>query len=156
MRILTLSALVLTLFIAPGCEKYVNHHGLSPEQLDISCLKVGRDTKETVIEKLGSPLDVAQFAEEKTGYTRWNYPYQKKESVSFMKPKVAQFHNLTLAFDSKGVLRRIDVDKGKNLRPIQVAKEKTETQGYESSVLKDTFGTFGKWSNMEGSKEPRR
>ena len=140
-----------------GCEHYVNHHGFNPEQINISHLKINKDTTNTVLEKFGSPLIIAKFPEAKTGYTRWSYPYQRKESVSFLKSKVTNFNVLTLSFDKNGTLRKINEEKGDNINRIKIDAGKTVSQGYESSALKDTFGTFGKYGNMEsGTKSPGR
>ena len=74
------------------------------------------------------------------------YVYRKTETTSFFDPKVVDQLVVKVTIDDKDIVRGIEKQKGVQGEEIKASTERTATTGYESSVMKDVFGNFGKYS----------
>ncbi len=68
------------------------------------------------------------------------------ETTSFFEPKVVDQLVIKITLDEKDIVRNIETKKGVQGEAIKATKERTPTTGYESSVMKDIFGNFNKYS----------
>ena len=144
MKTYTLS-LMLCIVLA-GCYPTIDHRGFNPEQIQLEKIQVNISTKETVQDTLGSPSTTSLFPVEGKNWSNWYYVYRKTETTSFLEPKVVDQLVIKITLDEKDIVRNIDTQKGVKGEKIKATKERTQTTGYESSVMKDIFGNFNKYS----------
>lgn len=140
---LTASALSI---ILTGCYPTIDHRGFNPEQINIEKIKVNSSTKETVQDVLGSPSTTSLFPVDGKKWTNWYYIYRKTETTSFFEPKVVDQLMIKVTLDEHDIVKNIETQKGIQGKAIEATKERTPRTGYESSVVKDIFGNFNKYS----------
>lgn len=136
---------VLGLVLA-GCYPTIDHRGFNPEQMQLEKIQVNVSTKETVQDVLGSPSTTSLFPVEGKNWTNWYYIYRKTETTSFFEPKVVDQLVVKVTLDAQDIVRNVETKKGVQGEEIKATKERTPTTGYESSVMKDIFGNFNKYS----------
>mgnify|MGYP000101852086 CR=1 FL=1 len=129
-----------------GCYPTIDHRGFNPEQIQFDKIQVDVSTKDTVQDVLGSPSTTSLFPVEGKNWTAWYYVYRKTETTSFFTPKVVDQLVVKVTLDDKGIVRGLEKQKGVQGEQIKASTERTPTTGYESSVMKDVFGNFGKYS----------
>lgn len=141
---------MLTLILA-GCYPTIDHRGFNPEEIQVDKIKVDVSTQETVQDVLGSPSTISLFPVEGKKWSNWYYIYRKTETTSFFKPNVVDQLIIKVVLDEKGIVRAFEQQKGVQGEEIKASKERTPTTGYESSVMRDVFGGFGK--SLEPNKK---
>jgi outer membrane protein assembly factor BamE (lipoprotein component of BamABCDE complex) len=129
-----------------GCYPTIDHRGFNPEQIQFDKIQIDVSTKENVQDVLGSPSTTSLFLVEGKNWTTWYYVYRKTETTSFFTPKVVDQLVVKVTLDDKDIVRSLEKQKGIQGEQIKASKERTPTTGYESSVMKDVFGNFGKYS----------
>lgn len=140
---------VLALILS-GCYPTIDHRGFNPEEIQLDKIKVDVSTQENVQDALGSPSTVSLFPVEGKKWSNWYYVYRKTETTSFLTPKIVDQLIIKIVIDDRGIVRALDQQKGVQGENIKASKERTPTTGYESSVMRDVFGGFGK------SLEPKK
>jgi outer membrane protein assembly factor BamE (lipoprotein component of BamABCDE complex) len=141
--------LFLVIFLT-GCYPTIDSRGYNPETFDLAQIQVGIDTRQSVQEKLGSPSTISSFPSENQEYN-WYYISKKTATTSFYHPETLEQQTLVITFDAQGIVRNVQKFQGEH--PIVPVKRKTETTGYESSVMRDIFGNFGRYSSQK-PKQP--
>ncbi|MCX7338863.1 MAG: outer membrane protein assembly factor BamE [Alphaproteobacteria bacterium] len=139
----------LSLIIAcfSGCTPTIDSRGYNPETLDLNKIQLGVDTKETIQEKFGSPSTTSTFPDSNQRQS-WYYVSKKTSTTSFHTPQTLEQQTIVIAFDPKDIVREVKKIDGENTN-IEPNQKKTETTGYESNVLRDVFGNFGKYSTRD-------
>jgi outer membrane protein assembly factor BamE (lipoprotein component of BamABCDE complex) len=132
-----------------GCSPTIDSRGYNPETLDITTIQIGVDTKQTIQEKFGTASTVSAFSNDQ--YQNWYYISKKTSTTSFFHPDTLEQQTVVITFDPQGVVR--DIQKYQDETPIKPVDRKTETTGYESSVMRDIFGNFGRYSSQK-PKQP--
>lgn len=133
-----------------GCTPYVHRYGFNFEQLDVNKIEIGKDTNDTVLEKLGSPSSKTVFPNNpKTGGYKWFYIAKKAVSKAFFTPEPQEQKTVVIAFNNDNKVTDIKTIIG--LVDVEPNTTETESTGYETSMIRDMFGNFGKYS---GKKSP--
>ncbi len=133
----------ISLAFLSACSPTLDSRGYNLESLDTTNIKVGMDTKQTIQERLGSPSTTSVFAPHQQG-TAWYYIAKKTSTTAFYTPETLDQQVIVIYFDAQDVVR--DVQQYKGEQQVEAVKRKTETSGYESSVFRDIFGNFGRYS----------
>ncbi|MCE2716631.1 MAG: outer membrane protein assembly factor BamE [Pseudomonadota bacterium] len=141
----------MLILILAGCYPTIDHRGFNPEEIQVDKIKVDVSTQETVQDVLGSPSTTSLFPVEGKKWSNWYYIYRKTETTSFFMPKVVDQLIIKVVLDEKGIVRELEQQKGVQGEEVKVSKERTPTTGYESSVMRDVFGGFGK--SLEPNKK---
>jgi len=113
--------------------------------MDIKKIQVGIDTMKTIQERFGSPSTSSVFGDEQKGHN-WYYISKRTSTTSFYRPETLEQQTIVIRFDEQGIVR--DVAKYEGEHPVVPIDRKTETTGYESSIMRDIFGNFGRYSNQ--------
>jgi outer membrane protein assembly factor BamE (lipoprotein component of BamABCDE complex) len=139
--------LFLSLILA-GCQPFIDNRGYNQETLELADIRIDTDTQETIREKLGTPSTTSIFPE-KEGRTasKWFYITKRTSTSAFFTPETLMQQTYVISFDAKGIV--CDVQKFIGETQVPVNQRKTESTGYESSVLRDIFGNFGRYSNKK-------
>jgi len=140
-----LPALALTTFILSACSPFVDNRGFNHETLDLQKIAIGADTKETVMEKFGSPSTTSLYPSE-PGSTdsKWFYITKRTSTTAFFKPETLNQQTVVVCFNEKNIVADILKIEGETV--VSMNPDKTIGTGYESNVMRDIFGNFGRYS----------
>jgi outer membrane protein assembly factor BamE (lipoprotein component of BamABCDE complex) len=102
-------------------------------------LKVGQDTKSTVMSRLGSPSSVSTFDP-----NIWFYITQVSEHQAFYQSKTIRRDVVAVSFDkADDKVAKVDTLSLKDGRVIAFNGRETPTRGRSLSVLEQIIGTLG-------------
>ncbi|MBV8938511.1 MAG: outer membrane protein assembly factor BamE, partial [Alphaproteobacteria bacterium] len=84
----------------------------------------GSSTRDDVVRVLGTPSAKSSFGQE-----TWYYITERKESLAFFKPEVADQHVTRVTFDDSGTVKTVDNFGKEQARDITIASRVTPTEG---------------------------
>ena len=123
-----------------ACSGQVATRGNLPDAELIAEVEPGRDSREDVVDKLGSPSTVSTFLDR-----RWYYIGHKTRNFAFFKPEIIERSVFVVAFDGTGLVEQTalyTLEDGKIIDPIS---RTTPTEGNELTILQQFFGNFGRF-----------
>jgi len=125
-----------------ACGNSVQLRGNTPDPEDIAQIQPGVQSRQDVIDLLGSPSTVSTFED-----TRWYYIGQKTHQVAFMKPEVLDRQVLEIIFDRTGVVEATRTYNMADAQDIDPVDRETPTEGRDLTLLQQLFGNIGKFSS---------
>ncbi len=134
---LALSVLIL-LFVA-GCSSTFRNFGYVPSEVDLADVQVGRDTRETVTEKIGSPGTSGVVRED-----AWYYVQSRVENYAYQAPEVIERQVLAISFSSNGRVRNIERFGLEDGEVIALNRRVTDDNIQGVSFLRQLFGNLGR------------
>jgi outer membrane protein assembly factor BamE (lipoprotein component of BamABCDE complex) len=135
-----LGAACLALAMA-ACTPRIDTRGHVATPGTIEKLEVGKQTRDDVIQLLGSPSTTATFDDE-----TWYYISQKTETVAFYAPETIDQKVIALKFDKAGLLKDMQTYTLKDGKAIAMVDRKTPTAGKELTLIEQVFGNVGRFS----------
>src|SRR5258705_7233347 len=96
LRKVAFAALSVSLLCMAACTPMAAHQGFMAIEQNPSDVKVGEDTRSTVLAKLGSPTATSTFDKD-----TWFYMSQVSNRTSFYRPKVTGRDVVAIAFDKQ-------------------------------------------------------
>ena len=139
-----------------GCVPMTSYSGFQVVENNPTDLKVGEDTKSTVMSKLGSPsaTSITQSGAAKPGQelapTRgyesnlWFYMSQVTDRVAFYKPRVARRDVVAVSFDpASEQVASINTYTLEDGKVIAFNGRETPTRGREITILEQLLGNVG-------------
>ena len=133
-----------------ACAPISSTHGFQALDVKPAELKVGEDTKSTVLERLGSPSVVSTFDP-----NLWFYMSQSVEQIAFYKPRVTNRDVVVVSFDEGEKVQEINTFKLADGRVIAFNGRETPTRGRELTILEQLIGNVGRAGNILGCPEDR-
>ena len=134
---LALSVLIL-LFVA-GCSSTFRNFGYVPSEVDLADVQVGRDTRETVTEKIGSPGTSGVVRED-----AWYYVQSRVENYAYQAPEVIERQVLAISFSSNGRVPNIERFGLEDGEVIALNRRVTDDNIQGVSFLRQLFGNLGR------------
>ena len=135
----TLAVVLMASASVTACAPQIARQGFQVQDVAPKDLKVGTDTKSTVMEKLGSPSTVAAFDP-----NVWYYVSQTTERYTYHKARVTSRDVTVIAFDKDSEkLTKIDTLGLKDGRQIAYNGRITPTRGRSLTVLEQLLGSVG-------------
>ncbi len=134
------SALVLACALVLGaCTPITSYQGFQAVEANPKDVKVGVDTKSTVLERLGSPSSTAAFAP-----NTWYYISQIDDVIAFRKPNVRMRNITVISFDkADDKVASVNTLTLKDGHVVAFNKRTTPTRGRELSILEQILGNIG-------------
>jgi outer membrane protein assembly factor BamE (lipoprotein component of BamABCDE complex) len=138
-------ALMLAAFIGAGaavsaCAPVTARQGFQVQDSQPREVKVGEDTKSSVLAKLGSPSLVSTFQP-----NIWYYISQTAETYTYHKPKVSSRDVVVITFDKgSDQVTNVDTLALKDGKHLAFNKRETPTRGREMTVLEQLLGNVGR------------
>jgi len=136
-RLAVVSALAA---LASACAPVVGVQGFQVVDVRPADMKIGEDTKETVVAQLGSPSAVSTFED-----NIWYYISQTTERYTYNRAQVSQRSITAITFneaDDKVLeVRNLDLEDGQQ---IAMERRETPTRGRELTVLEQLLGNVGR------------
>ncbi len=140
-----------------ACTPITSYQGFQAVEAQPKEVKVGVDTKSTVLERLGSPSAVAALEP-----NTWFYITQISDAVAFRNAVVRRRDIVAINFNKEDEkVLAVNTYSLKDGHVISFNHHATPTRGRELSVLEQLLGTIGQGSMLPeqdvnpGSQRPR-
>ena len=141
-----LTALVALIAIgAAGCTERVATRGNLPTPDLVDNLKVGVQSKDQVVQLLGSPSNLGTFND-----NTWYYIGVKTEQTAFFKPSPVEQLVLQIKFDDGGVIREVKRLGLEDAQQVAFNTKETPTAGKELGFFEQLFGNVGRFNSPAG------
>jgi len=112
-------------------------------------MKVGMDTKSTVLDQLGSPSAQSTFDP-----NIWYYVSQASAEVGYHKPHITKRSVVAITFDKDSEkVTKIDVLSLKNSQQLAYSNRETPTRGRELSAIEQLLGNVGRGSMLPNDQD---
>ena len=135
------AALAALLALGLGaCGGTLETRGNLPDAELIAEVEPGLDSRDDVIDKLGSPSTVSTFLDR-----RWYYIGHKMRNFAFFKPEVVERSIFVVSFDGTGLVDDTSLYTLEDGRIIDPVSRTTPTEGNELTILQQFFGNFGRF-----------
>ena len=115
------------------------------EDFQMKEVVAGTDTKQDVVQKLGSPTTIAPFDD-----NTWYYLGQKTEKRGVFDPVVTQEKIVVVKFGADGLVDSL-AERREGREDVVIVDRKTPTSGNDFTVLEQMLGNLGKFNTPEGS-----
>jgi outer membrane protein assembly factor BamE (lipoprotein component of BamABCDE complex) len=136
---LSAAAIVAAAAAATACSPVQTYNGFMPDRnnQEIPEPQVGVDTRDTVMQRFGSPSTTAVFDQ-----TAWYYVSSVQERVAFYSPRITERRVMVVRFDGDMVsaVEKFGLERG---RIVAYNDEVTPTRGRELGVLEQLLGNVG-------------
>jgi len=135
--VLRVSLLGASLMAASACSPVNSYQGFQAVDHAPSDVKVGEDTRSTVLARLGSPTAVSTFDKD-----TWYYITQVSSHTAFYHPRVNKRDVVAISFrkadDQVAAVKTFGLKDG---RVIAYNSRETPTRGREMTVLEQLLGS---------------
>jgi outer membrane protein assembly factor BamE (lipoprotein component of BamABCDE complex) len=146
-----LAAAILAGSALSACAPVASSHGFLALDVKPAEVKVGQDTKSTVLERLGSPSTKSTFDE-----NTWYYMSQSVERVAFYRPRVTKREVVAVSFDPAEKVASVNSYTLADGKIIALNGRETPTRGRELTILEQLLGNVGRVANTIGGNEDDR
>lgn len=151
LRPAALSAAVALAALSGACAPIASQHGFVALDVKPGEVKVGEDTKSTVLERLGSPSAKATFDE-----NTWFYMTQGVQRVAFYRPRVTKRDVVAVSFDEAEKVKTVNSYTLADGKVIALNGRETPTRGRELTIIEQLLGNVGRMANTLGNDEDRQ
>jgi len=135
--------------LVQGCTPISAYQGFQVVDTKPTDLKVGKDTKSTVLAQLGSPSSVSTFDP-----NVWYYISQVTEHEAFYQAKTTRRDVVAVSFNKDDdKVAKIDTLSLKDGRLIAFNGRETPTRGRSLSVLEQIIGTLGQGGLLQNPND---
>ncbi|MBI1685628.1 outer membrane protein assembly factor BamE [Caulobacter hibisci] len=126
--------------VVGGCTPLTSYSGFQAIEAKPVDMKVGEDSKSTVMEKLGSPSATSTFDS-----NAWYYVSQTTDRVAFYKPRVIKRDVVAIKFNAADEkVASVDTFTLKDGKVIAYNGRETPTRGREMTILEQLLGNVGR------------
>ena len=137
-RILSLLAASACILGAAACTPTATYQGFQAIDANPKDVKVGTDTRATVLARLGTPTATASFDK-----NTWFYLSQVADKTAFYAPQVVRRDITEVVFDKDTqAVKSVDVFTLKDGRVIAYNSRETPTRGRELTFIEQMFGSL--------------
>jgi outer membrane protein assembly factor BamE (lipoprotein component of BamABCDE complex) len=140
-RLPFVAALLLMAAATAGCSERVATRGSLPPADAVDGLQVGVQTKDQVVQLLGSPSNVGTFSD-----NTWYYIGGKVEQTAFFKPQPLEQQVLQIKFDDNGVVKEMKKLGLDDAQQVALSSNETPTAGKELGFFEQLFGNVGRFN----------
>ena len=128
---------VLALAVA-GCITQYRDHGYMPNDEDLAKISVGRDTRDSVTEAVGTPGVSGVLNND--GYY---YVASRMRNYGATAPKEVSREVLAISFDSRGIVRNIERFGLEQGRVIALNRRVTDNGETDRTFIRQLLGNLG-------------
>ncbi|SMY09635.1 outer membrane protein assembly factor BamE [Flavimaricola marinus] len=131
-------ALVLALCVSAACTPIYRNHGYIPLEADLALLTVGVDTRESVIQAVGSPTAGGVLSE--SGYY---YVASRFRHYGFLEPAEIEREVLAISFNAAGTVSNIERFGLEQGRVVTLSRRVTDDNIQDVTFLEQLLGNLG-------------
>lgn len=129
------------LAVATACTPIYKKHGYAPSQAELAELKVGVDTRDSVIEAVGAPG--ASGVLKDSGYY---YVVSRFRHYGPKQPEVVSRELVAITFDQRGVLRNIERYTLEDGIVVPLERRVTSSSVEDKTFLRQLLGSIGSFN----------
>lgn len=122
-----------------ACSPVYRNHGYVPSEQELAQVEVGKDTRETVGQKIGRPSTQGLLND-----VGWFYVQSRYKHFGPRAPQEVERQVLAVTFNEAGVVENIARYGLEDGRVVQISRRVTETNVKGLSFIQQILGTFGK------------
>lgn len=126
------------LVLLTACTPIVHNHGYVPPEDMLAEVAVGKDTRDSVAEKVGLPLNKSL-----TGDAAWYYVATTRETFGPREPKVTSREIVAILFSDAGTVQQIDRYTAEDGREVTLTARVTDASVPDQNLLGQIFGNLG-------------
>lgn len=131
-------ALVLVASVA-ACAPVYRNHGYVPSEEELALVEVGKDTRETVGQKIGRPSTSGLLND-----VGWFYVQSRYKHFGPREPKEVDRQVLAVTFNEAGTVSNIARYGLEDGRVVEISRRVTETNVKGVSFIQQILGSFGR------------
>lgn len=135
--------------IAGACTPITSYNGFQVREEKPAAMKVGEDTKSTVLTKLGSPSSRSSFGDE-----TWFYITQVTSKSSYHKPQIERRDVVSIRFDKDEKVAEVKTYGLKDGYRIAYDNRITPTRGRQLNWVEQILGTIGSGGLLPQDADP--
>ncbi len=132
-----------------ACAPEVHFRGNTPEPDRLSLIKPGAQSREQVIQLLGSPTMIATFDKNIILYVG-----QKTRTVTFREPEVLERTVVAIGFGPDNRVTSVEKFSLADGKVVQLVSRTTPTPGRQFTVLQQLLGNFGRFESDKALTGP--
>lgn len=121
-----------------GCTALVDHHGYAPTDEQLSEIVVGKDTRDSVAELIGTPSSSGVLKD--SGYY---YVSQEIRTFAYQAPEVVDRQVVAISFDQRGVVTNVERFGLQHGNVVALSRRVTSTNVEGLNFLQQLFGNVG-------------
>lgn len=129
-------ALVATI---AACSPVFRNHGYVPTEQDLALIEVGKDTRETVGEKIGRPTTSGLLND-----VGWFYVQSRYKHFGPRAPQEVERQVLAVTFSDAGTVENIARYGLEDGRVVQISRRVTEPNVKGLTFIQQILGSFGR------------
>lgn len=122
-----------------ACSAVYRNHGYVPAEEELAQIEVGKDTRETVGQKIGRPSTSGLLND-----VGWFYVQSRYKLVGPREPKEIDRQVLAVTFTEAGVVDNIARYGLEDGRVVEISRRVTETNVKGLSFIQQILGSFGR------------
>ena len=130
--------MALLFVVLAACTPIVSNHGYAPNDEELSQIKVGTDTRDSVAAAIGRPSASGLLND-----VGWYYVQSRWKTIGGREPQEIDRQVVAITFDAKGVVENIErfgLDRG---QIVPLSRRVTTTNIKGKSALSQLFGSIG-------------
>ena len=129
---------VVTALAIASCAPAVDLRGHIPNPETLALIKPGQQTRDQVLDMLGSPTAMGTFED-----SRWYYITRKTEQLAFYDAELIEAKIVVVEFDTAGFVKEVAQLSSDEAREIDPVDRTTPTKGRELSFFQQLLGNVG-------------
>ncbi|WP_372885333.1 outer membrane protein assembly factor BamE [Shimia sp.] len=129
------------LLLAVACTAQIRNHGYVPLPEDLEKITVGVDTRDSVIDAVGSPS--ASGVLDESGYY---YVRTQVRHFGASKPKVVSRRMVAITFDGRGLVRNVEEYALEDGKVVPLTRRVTDNDIQTISILHQLLKGIGNFS----------
>jgi len=137
-RRVILASIALTTLSTACISPIEDYHGYTADEILPENIKVGEDTRASVLAQLGSASTESVFDE-----NTWFYITTRRERIAFLTPRTKQRSITAIRFGEDNVVDELLTYDEEDGEVISYAARETPTRGRELGLMEQIFGTVG-------------
>jgi outer membrane protein assembly factor BamE (lipoprotein component of BamABCDE complex) len=137
-RRVILASIALAALTTACISPIEDYHGYTADEVLPENIKVGEDTRASVLAQLGSASTESVFDE-----NTWFYITTQRERIAFLTPRTKRRSITAIRFGDDDVVDELLTFDESDGQVINYASRETPTRGRELGLLEQIFGTVG-------------
>jgi outer membrane protein assembly factor BamE (lipoprotein component of BamABCDE complex) len=134
----------LALVVLVSCQPVYRNHGYAPTDIELATLEVGRDTKETVAEKVGIPSAAGLLND-----TAWFYVQSRWLHRGFQAPRELEREVIVISFNDGGTVQNVERFGLEDGQVVALSRRVTESNIEGVTFIRQLMGNFGRLTSEQ-------
>ena len=122
-----------------ACSPIYRNHGYVPAEDELALVEVGRDTRETVGEKIGRPSTSGLLNDE-----GWYYVQSRYRHFGPREPREIERQVLAITFNASGTVENIARFGLEDGKVVEISRRVTATNVKGLTLIEQLLGNFGR------------